>query len=182
MKSGSASIDTPRRCAPHHRRASSFHYRYPAAATPLVILPELDVLPAIERVTDGARTRDLLSRATIRCDSLQCVLGRPVIGLIYGVLAALGRHACPLCTGLYQPGCSTVAVNNTLPHVDPEPVPGTHRLIVCALSGPGLCGILYTHPRALQGAWPRSCSGSPPRRFGSVRTGAMQDLSYGLPR
>jgi hypothetical protein len=56
---------------------------------------------SLERVTDGARSRHLLSRATIRCDSLQCVLVRPVIGLIYGVLAALGRHAYPLRTSLY---------------------------------------------------------------------------------
>ena len=42
---------------------------------------------------------------------------------------------------------------------DPEPVPGAHRLIVRALSGPGLCGILHTYPRALRGAWPQSCSG-----------------------
>src|SRR3712207_3020810 len=32
--------------------------------------------------------------------------------------------------------------------VTPEPVPGTHRLIVCALSGPGLCGNPHTYPRA----------------------------------
>ena len=34
-------------------------------------------LSCFERVTDGARTRDLLSSATIRCDPLQSVLVRP---------------------------------------------------------------------------------------------------------
>ena len=77
---------------------------------------------------------------------------------------------------------SKVAVNNTRPHGDPEPVPGTHRSIVCALSGPGLCGILHTYPRAVRGAWPRSCSGGLGRRFWPVRTGAMQDLAYDLLR
>ncbi len=47
------------------------------------------------------------SRATIRCHPLQCILVRPVFGLIYGVFGDFGEQACPLRTSLYQLGCST---------------------------------------------------------------------------
>jgi hypothetical protein len=66
--------------------------------------------PANHRVTDGARTRGLLS-ATIRCRPLQSILVRPVIRLIYAIFSNSEDYFYPLRTSLYQPGCSTVAVN-----------------------------------------------------------------------
>ena len=36
---------------------------------------------------------------------------RPGIALIWAVFDDLGVLLCPLCTSVYQPGCSTVAVN-----------------------------------------------------------------------
>jgi hypothetical protein len=54
-----------------------------------------------EGVTDGARTRDLLSRATIRRHPLQCVLMRPDIRLFDGVIGDFGKHAYPLRPSLY---------------------------------------------------------------------------------
>jgi hypothetical protein len=122
-------------------------YAYSATDVTRFLVIHRRVLPAngyfLRRVTDGARTRDLLS-ATIRCRPLQRILVCPAIGLIYEVIGDFREEACPLRISLYQPGCSTVAVNNTLPHGDPEPVPGTRRLMVRALSGPGLCGNPHT--------------------------------------
>jgi len=68
------------------------------------------VLPAKGRVTAGARTRDLLSSATIRCRRLQPALLCPVIWLIYRVLGDSEECVCLLRTSPYRPGCSTVAV------------------------------------------------------------------------
>jgi hypothetical protein len=66
------------------------------------------------------------SRATIRCRPLQSVLVRPDIRLFNGFSLISGNRL--VC---YVLACtSTVAVNNTLLHGDPEPVPCTHRLIV----------------------------------------------------
>jgi hypothetical protein len=49
----------------------------------------------------GARTRDLLYRATIRCCPLQFVLVRPAIELIYAVFGDFAERYCPLRAGIY---------------------------------------------------------------------------------
>jgi hypothetical protein len=67
----------------------------------------------MRRVSDGARTRILLSSATFRFHPLQYLLVRPVIGLIcryYGVFGDSEDYLCPPRSGSYQPGCSKVAV------------------------------------------------------------------------
>jgi hypothetical protein len=74
-------------------------------------VPEASPFPSICRnfksVTNGARTRDLLSSATFRCRPLQSVLMHPVIGLVLVFFGDTEDYLCSLRTILCA---SSVAV------------------------------------------------------------------------
>ena len=62
-------------------------------------------------VSGGTRIR---TGGTMIFSRRTCVLARPVVStksLLLQAFSEFGKEVCPLRTSLYQPGCSTVAVN-----------------------------------------------------------------------